>query len=262
VLAVPVVDTPPEEAVSAPSAAEKTPPAPRVERKPRGKKASVNAATYASETRADTGSQGIRIEHKQDVLSIDPLLLTAYQAYKAGDLKVAEQQYREVLRKDAQGRNTPNRDALLGLADIAQQQSQDALAAQYYGQVLAQDPRDPQANAGMLALRGASDGGMSESRLKTLLVQHPESAALHFSLGNQYAEQMRWNEAQQAYFNAYSLAPDSAQFAFNLAVSLDHLGQRKLAAQHYQRALQLDSGRASFDHAHTQKRLHDLTVAP
>jgi len=124
------------------------------------------------------------------------------------------------------------------------------------------DPRDPIANAGILALQGGINGANVETRLKSLIAQQPESAALHFSLANHYAEQARWGEAQQSYFNAYSLAPEQAQFALNLAVSLDHLGQRKLAAQHYQRALQLDANGQSFDHAQTQKRLTDLLATP
>jgi hypothetical protein len=43
---------------------------------------------------------------------------------------------------------------------------------------------------------------------------------------------------------------------------MDHLGQRKLAAQHYQQALQLDvSGNSGFDHGQAQQRLNELTTA-
>jgi len=98
-----------------------------------------------------------------------------------------------------------------------------------------------------------------ESRLKTLLREQGSSAALHFALGNLYAEQSRWGEAQQAYFNAYSLDSKNADLAFNLAVSLDHLGQGKLAAQHYQQSLQLDQSRsANFDRAKISQRIEDL----
>jgi Flp pilus assembly protein TadD len=56
------------------------------------------------------------------------------------------------------------------------------------------------------------------------------------------------------------LEPSNAQFTYNLAVSLDHLGQSKLAAQYYQQALQLDSAsNAGFDHAQAQRRLNELT---
>ena len=182
-------------------------------------------------------------------------LTAAYQAYQKGDLGTAWQRYREALLKDAK-----NRDALLGMAAIAQQQGQDDAAIQYYKHVLALDPRDPVAQAGMSAF-STSDTAGKESRLKLSVAQTPQSASLHFALGNLYTEQSRWGDAQQSYFNAFRLEPANAQFAFNLATSLDHLGQAKLAAQYYGRALQIDtSGNAGFDRVQTQQRLNQLLV--
>ncbi|MDH4235545.1 MAG: tetratricopeptide repeat protein [Gallionella sp.] len=193
----------------------------------------------------------MRIEQHQ-VEPIDPLLNDAYQAYLAGNFDLAQQLYLKVLRLDA--RNT---DALLGLAAIAQRQGADNIAAHYYAQVLELDPRDAVANAGMSAL---TTGGNSESRIKNLLNEQQDSSSLHFALGNRYAEQARWGEAQQSYFNAYKLKPDNAQLAFNLAVSLDQLGKKDLAAQYYQRALELDSKSSSgFDHAQISQRIEELT---
>lgn len=215
----------------------------------------ASSALQATTPQGATSAQPVRIEHGQESNLVDPTLLAAWQAYRNGDLGAAWQHYSDALRKDPK-----NRDALLGLAAIAQQQSQDATAAHYYGQVLALDPRDPLAHAGMSALFGATNAEGAESRLKILISQQPQSAALNFALGNRYAEQSRWADAQQAYFKAYNIDPGNAQFAFNLAVSLDHMGQGKPAAQYYQRALQLDkSGNAGFDRGQIQQRLHELT---
>lgn len=196
------------------------------------------------------------IQHKQEPDSIDPILASAYQSYQSGDYASAWQRYREALSKDPK-----NRDALLGLAVIAQQQGQDDTALHYYRQVLALDPRDPVAHAG-LSTFGTADAASKESRLKQLIAQQPDSAALHFALGNQYVEQSRWSDAQQAYFNALALEPTNALFAFNLATSLDHLGQRKAAARYYQQAVQFDtSGNSGFNRAQAQQRLNELTAA-
>ncbi|HEU0187247.1 MAG TPA: tetratricopeptide repeat protein [Gallionellaceae bacterium] len=198
----------------------------------------------------------IQIERQPEVAAVDPTLAAAYQAYQQGEYATAWQRYREVLSKDAN-----NRDALLGLAAIAQQQGQDDASKTYYRQVLALDPRDPVANAGMASF-ASGDSASKESRLKQLLTQSPQSAALHFALGNLYAGQSHWSDAQQAYFNAYRLEPTNAFFAFNLAASLDHLGQKKPAAQYYQQALQLDpSGNSGFDRAATEQRLNKLNAA-
>ncbi len=194
--------------------------------------------------------QAIHIQ-PQSTESLDPLLGRAYAAYRSGKLDEARQLYLNMLGKDVQ-----NSDALLGLAAIAQQRGEDRIAAQYYSRVLNLDPRNAVANAGMSAL---SSNDNSESRLKILLREQGNSAALHFALGNLYAEQSRWGEAQQAYFNAYTLDSKNADLAFNLAVSLDHLGQSKLAAQYYQRALQLDkSGNANFNHEKISQHIEDL----
>ena len=195
------------------------------------------------------------MQRKTETDTVTPALLNAYQAYQRADYITATQDYREVLGKDAH-----NRDALLGLAAIAQQQGQDETAQHYYRQLLVLDPRDPAAQAALMAY--APDAGNTESRLKLLLDEQPRSGALHFALGNYYSDMSSWGDAQQYYFNAHTLEPSNAQFTFNLAVSLDHLGQRKLAAQYYQQALQLDvSGNSGFDHAQAQQRLNELTPA-
>jgi Flp pilus assembly protein TadD len=207
----------------------------------------------AGKPRSRTASAPVDFQRKVTSDSITPALLDAYQAYQRGDYVTAEQGYRHVLAMDAH-----NRDALLGLAAIAQQQGQDETAQHYYRQLLVLDPRDPVAQSAMMSL--APDAGNTESRLKLMLAEHPRSGALNFALGNYFAELSSWGDAQQYYFNAHTLEPSNAQFTFNLAVSLDHLGQRKLAAQYYQQALQLDvSGNSGFDHAQAQQRLNELT---
>lgn len=189
-------------------------------------------------------------QHQDD--SIDPLLNNAYLAYRSGKLDEAQRLYSQALKLD-----TNNSDALLGLAVIAQRRGKDNEAAHYYSQVMALDPRNAVANAGMSALTNDDN---RESRLKTLLNEQPNSSSLHLALGNYYAGQARWGEAQRAYFDAYKLAPDQADLAFNLAVSLDRLGQKKSAAQYYQRALQLDPQQsAGFDHKQISQHIEDLT---
>lgn len=212
---------------------------------------SAPTAEPQSRIRAPARHEPIRIEPKKTV-PVDPLLSDAYLAYSNGSLDEARRLYLTRLENDAR-----NPDVLLGLAAIAQQRGEPKEAAQYFGRVLALDPRNALANAGMSAL--SADEDYSESRLKILLREQGNSAALHFALGNLYAGQSRWGEAQQAYFNAYTLEPGKAEYAFNLAVSLDHLGQNKLAAQHYQRAMQLDLSRsAGFDHAQISQRAQEL----
>ncbi|MDO8991079.1 MAG: hypothetical protein Q7U91_15755 [Sideroxyarcus sp.] len=208
-----------------------------------------------TQPRRRAATSGVDFQRKAAPDTVTPALLDAWQAYQRGDYVTATQGYRMVL-----GKNAHNRDALLGLAAIAQQQGNDESAQHYYRQLLVLDPRDPVAQSALMTY--APDSGNTESRLKQMLADQPRSGALHFALGNFYVEQSAWSEAQQYYFNALTLEPSNAQFAFNLAVSLDHLGQRKLAAQYYQQAVQLDtSGNSGFDRTQAQQRLDELTNA-
>ncbi len=178
-----------------------------------------------SATPAADGEAPIRITTAN--LRVDPGLSRAYEAYTAGDLAAARNNYDQLLKNEPK-----NGDAWLGLAAIALRQGRPEDAANHYLRALEADPKNALAQAGLIGLNARMDPLQAESRLKTLLAAQPEMAALHFALGNVYARQDRWNEAQQAYFKAYTGDADNPDFLFNLAVSLDQLHQPKLAAQY------------------------------
>jgi tetratricopeptide (TPR) repeat protein len=181
-------------------------------------------------------------------------VLAAYDLLQSGHYEQARQAY-EKLRIAQPG----NPDVVLGLAVIAQRQNRSNDAAQLYLRAIELDPRNSFAQAGLVGLIGRADPAVAESKLKQLITQQP-AAYLHFALGNVYAGQGRWNEAQSAYFEAQRLEPESADYAFNLAVSLEHIGQPKLAAEYYQRALRLAQSKAAvnFDPAQARARLQQL----
>jgi Tfp pilus assembly protein PilF len=187
---------------------------------------------------------------------IHPQVSSGYAAFLAGDLAKARTDYQQAIR-DEPG----NRDALLGLAAVEMRAQRYDLADAYYRRVLQADPRDPHAQAGMLALRSEQlDPVQVESRVKTLIAGDREANVLYFTLGNQYAQQGRWAEAQQAYFKAFASNPDNPDFAFNVAVSLDQLRQPKLAREYYQRALALAEKRgANFSLEAARTRLQQLS---
>jgi tetratricopeptide (TPR) repeat protein len=179
----------------------------------------------------------------------------AYAAYQAGNLEGARNDYQQALREES-----TNRDALLGLAAVETRAQRYEIAADIYGRLLQADPRDPHAHAGLLALRGqAADPEAVESRLKTLLAADPEAGVLHFALGNHYVQQRRWADAQQAYAKAVASDPDNPDYAYNLAVSLEHLRQPGPALDYYRRALSLAQKRIpSFDRSAARERVQQL----
>jgi tetratricopeptide (TPR) repeat protein len=149
-------------------------------------------------------------------------------------------------------------DAQLGMATVFARMGDSTSAARHYRQVLVIDPRNGAALAGLLAVRDSRSPSL-EVELKTLVGRNPEAASLRFTLGNLYAAERRWVEAQQAYFEAYRLEPDNADYMYNLAVSLDQLKQPKLALEYYLKALasQPKSG-GQFDPAVVARRIKDL----
>ncbi len=184
------------------------------------------------------------VAHTKPAAEVHPKVQSAYAAYLAGDFASARADYQAALREDA-----GNRDALLGLAALDVRSGRFETAEAIYLRLLQVDPRDSQAHAALIALRASRlDPLATESRVKSLLAADPDAQVLHFTLGNQLAQQSRWAEAQQQYFKAFAAEPDNADYAFNLAVSLDHLRQSKLALDYYRRAIVLAEKRsASFD---------------
>ncbi|MEO7744006.1 MAG: hypothetical protein ABIR98_13800 [Usitatibacter sp.] len=177
-----------------------------------------------------------------------------YEALRNSDLVAARRAYEAALAAD-----TANVDALLGMATVEARSGNIASAGAAYRKALELDPRNATALAGMATLADPSRRGTVEPRLREDVMRYPQSPALHFALGNVYSSQARWSEAQGEFFEAHRLDPSNADIAHNLAVALDNLGQPRVAAQFYRRAL--ESARvqpAQFDPAPVARRLQEL----
>jgi Tfp pilus assembly protein PilF len=201
-------------------------------------------------------SSRIQISAGDTEPQIDNRLTQAYAALQSGKNDSARQLYGDVLRSDPR-----NINALLGLAALALQQDQADEASRLYMRVLELDPRNPYAQTGLIGMMGRADPAAAEARLKQLIARGP-TAALHFTLGNVYADQSRWAEAQQAYFQAHHLEPSNPDYAYNLAVGLEHVGQPKLASGFYRQAVDLaqSRGRAGFNLEQAQDRIRQLST--
>lgn len=185
---------------------------------------------------------------------VSPEVAQGYDALKRGDPAAARKSYEAALAADSS-----NLDAHLGLATAAARTGDRDTATRHYRRALALDPKNPSAVAGLAALADLSRPEGLEGQLRADITRYPQSPALHFTLGNLYASQSRWNEAQAAYFEAYRLDPDGADIAYNLAVSLDQLGQSRLAADFYKRALAASSRQAAqFDKGQVSRRIAEL----
>jgi Tfp pilus assembly protein PilF len=214
------------------------------------------APRQAEPTRqADPARPAAPIEVRRNDASrqLDPTLSGAYQAFQAGDLNAARSQYQRMLQREPD-----NRDALLGMAAIAVNRGQASEAGSFYTRLLVLDPTDAEAASGLASVQGG-DPTQAESNLKKVLAASPQTGSAHFALGNVYAQQQRWPEAQQAYFQAVGTSLGNPDYTFNLAVSLDKLGQKKLALDAYQKALQLaQRGVSNLNQVTVQARIGQL----
>jgi tetratricopeptide (TPR) repeat protein len=82
---------------------------------------------------------------------------------------------------------------------------------------------------------------------------------LNFALANAYGAQNRWQEAQGYYFTALENNPQDPNYAYNLAVSLEHIAQPVAALSYYQRALDnINHGLATFNREIVNQRMEIL----
>lgn len=179
-------------------------------------------------------SQGeLRIQRSTHVDPTVAALRKAYAAVQRGAWDVAGDLYKGVL-----ARNPAQRDALLGLAAVRLAEGSPLSAARIYHQVIELDPGDSVAMAALVQLEDGQ-GNYGVSQLKLMLDQQPAAAHLHFALGQAHARARRWSDAQAAYFQAFAGSSEDPDYAYNLAVSLDHLGKYRAALSFYRKALAL-----------------------
>ncbi len=204
----------------------------------------------------------ISFTRTESAAGIDPALQQAYSAFQREDLATAQDLYQQVLQESPR-----QRDALLGLASIAVRNNETAVAMELYSRLLARDPSDTVARAGLLGVRPAGGSEQQERELRRLVEQRPEVAPVLYTLGNFYASEGRWNEAQRHYFNALQQAKTDAlqgvpvhpDYAFNLAVSLERINQARSARTYYAEAITFaESVQASFDVNIARNRMASL----
>jgi Flp pilus assembly protein TadD len=185
-----------------------------------------------------TAEQAFSVQraHRRDPLS--EALQRGWAAFHNKDYELSGREYRNVLYQEPD-----NHDALLGLAAVSMQQNDSDTAREIYIRLLELDPRDTHAHAGLANIAQMSGADLSETRLKQLIEYRPDDAHLQFALGNLYIQKKSWPEAQQAFFNALKADSQNPDYAYNLAVSLDHLGKHKAAKLYYEDSLELASGK-------------------
>ena len=222
--------------------------------KPEANKTPVTqVAANSANADVDAPPQPFQLTSKNTVMERDKLLEQAYAAYQQGDNATALAKYNQVLAEDGD-----NRNALLARAAINAQNNNIAASIRDYQKLLLANPKDSLAMSSLISVANISPQ-KSESQLKHMIRDEPDSPYLNFALANVYGAQNRWREAQSHYFIALENNPTDPNYAYNLAVSLEHIAQPKAAIIYYQRALEnLNHGPATFNKAVVDQRLEIL----
>ena len=149
-------------------------------------------------------------------------------------------------------------DALLGLAAIADQSGRPAAARAAYAGVLALDPAQWAARAGLWSLT-AGDGDPDEATAGLLPPQNAEELARWQDALGRAAAAGHWAQARAHFAEAVTAVPGAPDYAYALAVSLDQLGLPAAAVAAYRQAIDLRaSAPARFPAAAARARLAAL----
>lgn len=211
----------------------------------------IDNARLAAE-QSEPQDEVVHIYREAVPTELSQIVTRAYAAYQAGNYPQARRLYDEALQVDAK-----NRDALLGAAAVATAQGNYQQAVRMYQIRLADNPADTFARSGLLAL--STESLLDVAEINRLIESAPEDAHFHFLKGAYHAARSEWSDAQAAFFDAHHWNKTNPDYAYNLAVSLDHLGQNRAAARFYDQALTLArDGKASFSTQQVQDRLRQL----
>ena len=211
------------------------------------------AQAEAAATGSESSSSTLEIISSTKVGQKDLWLREAYDAYKSGNDSLAMTRYNQVL-----GVDPGNRNALLARAAINLQNNNGNAAIKDYQTLLLRNPKDSLAMTSLLTVANYSPLE-TESQLKLMIRDEPNSPYLNFALANAYGAQNRWQEAQGYYFKALENNPGDPNYAYNLAVSLEHIAQPVAAVAYYRRALDnIDNGLATFSREVVSQRMETL----
>jgi tetratricopeptide (TPR) repeat protein len=212
-----------------------------------------NSRSAARGAEAIESAENLHIEMSTQVSETNTWLQQAYSAYQSGNYERAMELYNQVLEVDPD-----NRNALLARAAINIHDGYAEAAIHDYRRLLLANPKDSLAMSSLLTVASYNPED-TETQLKLMIRDEPDSPYLNFALANAYGAQNRWQEAQGYYFKALQNNPRDPNYAYNLAVSLEHISQPVSAITYYQRALEnFEKGLATFSRDVVDERLQLL----
>lgn len=167
--------------------------------------------------------------------TLTALVYEAYDLYQKGEYELSLSKYTQAYRQ-----SPINQDVLLGMVATHTKLGQPDLANVYH-QKLKNLGFEQDGKVTTDASKALSDRPIppTPNLLLAQLKKTPNDAQLNFAVATLFAKQGDWQKAQNYYFKAHQFAPNNPNYAFNLAVSLEHLGHSKTALSFYKKTKNL-----------------------
>ncbi len=177
-----------------------------------------------------------------------------YKQFENGNYQLAKKYYQKALKL------APNdTDIFLGLAAIALIENDTDSATELYTKALQIDPNNNTAISAISTLH--KQDRSDESTIKENIEANPNNPWAYFNLGNHHMEQQNWTKALNAFSKANSIAPQTPDILFNIAISLDNLDRIPQAVEAYNMAIHAAKIKpANFNTATVQKYVDSLNL--
>ncbi len=177
-----------------------------------------------------------------------------YKQFENGNYQLAKKYYQKALKL------APNdTDIFLGLAAIALIENDTDTAAQLYTKALQIDPNNNTAISAVSTLQ--KQDRSDESTIKENIQANPNNPWAYFNLGNHHMEEQNWTKALHAFSKANTIAPQTPDILFNIAISLDNLDRIPQAVEAYNMAIYAAKTKpANFDVTAAQKYVDSLNL--
>ncbi|MCB1904270.1 MAG: hypothetical protein KDI18_09295 [Gammaproteobacteria bacterium] len=225
-----------------------------------GSRADVAAAVPAEQQELEQPTQldeeiGRITIKKRQVRNLEQARLTrGYAALRRRELEKAALIFKQNLKG-----NPDSIKGVLGLASVAEMRGDAEQAERLYRKVLQIEPGNLHAITAIIQRGAGTDPVRKGQQLDKLIERHPVNADLRYLKGNLHASNQRWREAQADYFKALELDGTNPDYAYNLAISLEHIGQPSIALTYYRLALELAQNRnARFAPEQVRTRIEQI----
>lgn len=179
-----------------------------------------------------------------------------YKYFETGNYQLAKQYYQKAIEL------APNdTDTFLGLAAIALIENDTDTAIKFYTQALQLDPQNTTATSAISSIYNKRQN--DESTIKRNIAANPQNPWAYFNLGNYHMDMQNWSKALQAFSKANSIAPQTPDILFNIAISLDNLDRVTKAIDAYNMAISAARLKpANFDAVTVQNYVDSLSLQP